>query len=413
MLAQQAPNLLTLRDKTLHGRRRRVVSQAFSDNTLRSFESQIIRAIQALNATLTKTPDEKNDGDPPASQRDGWSAPKDMARSFDYLAFDIMTDVIFSAQYNTIGSDKFRYAIRAIEKSNVRLSVLVQAPELSIRAIQKTLFPDAIIARNRFVKFIRKLLGIRLMDTEVERKDIFSYIEKAKDPDTGKGLDQLELSAETATMIVAGSDTTSTTMAATLHYITHSPVCFKKVTEEVRSRFDSLDKVRMGPALNSCTYLRACVDEALRMSPPGGGPLWREVGEGGAVIDGVHIPPGYDVAVGIHSIHHNAVYFPDPYKFDPNRWMKSSDNSKASEMHKAYMPFGMGARSCVGRPLALQELMLTMATLLYQFEMRACDRDEDAWNRGTMDAEPFLLRDHVTGQKDGPLIEFQLRNVSN
>lgn len=130
-LAQQAPNALILRDKTLHGRRRRVVSQAFSDNTLRSFESQIIRAIQAL-------------------------------------------------------------------------SVLIQAPELSIRAIQKTLFLDAIISRDRFVKFIRKLLGIRLMASEVEKKDVFSYIEKAKDPDTGMGLDQLELSAETATMIVAG-----------------------------------------------------------------------------------------------------------------------------------------------------------------------------------------------------------------
>lgn len=348
-----------------------------------------------------------------------------------------MTDVLFSAQYNTIGSEKFRYAIRAIEKSNVRLGVLVQAPELSIRAIQKALFPDAITARNRFVKFIRKLLGIRLMASEVEKKDVFSYIEKAKDPDTGKGLDQLELSAETATMIVAGkgnpsllgslpkinprtdaltssgSDTTSTTMAATLHYITHSPVCYRKVTEEVRGRFTSLEAVRMGPALNSCTYLRACIDEALRMSPPGGGPLLREVGEGGAVIDGVHIPSGYDVAVGIHCIHHNPAYFPEPYQFDPNRWLKSSDKSETTDMHKAYMPFGMGARSCVGKPLALHELMLTMATLLYQFEMRASDRDEDAWIRGTMDAEPFLLRDHVTGQKDGPLIEFQLREMSD
>jgi hypothetical protein len=115
-----------------------------------------------------------------------------------------MTDVLFSTQYNTIGNDKFRYAIRAIEKSNVRLGVLAQAPELSTRAIRATLFPDAIRARDRFVKFIRKLLGIRLMATDVEKKDVFSYIEKAKDPDTGKGLDQLELTAETATMIVAG-----------------------------------------------------------------------------------------------------------------------------------------------------------------------------------------------------------------
>lgn len=115
-----------------------------------------------------------------------------------------MTDVIFSAQYNTTSNQKLRFAIRAIEQSNVRLSVLVQAPELSIKAIQKTLFPEAIRAGGRFVKFIQKLLGIRLQATKVEHKDIFFYIQKAKVADTGKGLDLVELSTETTTMIVAG-----------------------------------------------------------------------------------------------------------------------------------------------------------------------------------------------------------------
>lgn len=201
-------------------------------------------------------------------------------------------------------------------------------------------------------------------------------------------------------------------MAATLHYITHSSECSSKVNEEVRSRFSSLGEVRLGPTLNSCAYLRSCIDEALRMSPPGGGPLWREVGEGGAIIDGVQIPEGYDVAVGIHSIHHNPVYFPNPYEFEPMRWMKSDGvECETPQMYKAYIPFGMGARSCVGKPMALHELMLATATLIYQFEMRAIDRDEDLWSKGQTVPKPFLLRDHVTGQKDGPLIEFQLRKT--
>jgi len=106
------------------------------------------------------------------------------------------------------------------------------------------------------------------------------------------------------------------------------------------------------------------------MSPPGGGPLWREVGTGGAVIDRGYIPASYDIGVGIHSIHHNGAYYPEPYKFDPNRWIRTS-KSEVTEMYKAYIPFGVGARSCIGKPLALHELMLTMATLFYQFEFRA------------------------------------------
>lgn len=399
-LAQQAPNSLTMRDKVLHGRRRRVVSQAFSENTLRSFEPKIVGNIHHLATTIAKTQDNEK----------GWTSAKDMARCFDHLAFDIMTDVIFSAKYNTISEEKFRYAIQSIEQSNVRLGVLVQAPELSIKAIQKTLFPQAIFARGRLVRFIQKLLAIRLQAKD--QKDIFSYIQGAKDPDTGKGLDTMELSTETATMIVAGSDTTSTAMAATLHYLSYSPKAYDRVAEEVRSRFKSLDEIRMGPVLNSCTYLRACIDESLRMSPPGGGPLWREVGPGGTVIDGDTIPAGYDVGVGIHSIHHNPAYFPDPYKFNPTRWIKSEDKSEPKDMHKAYIPFGIGARSCIGKPMALHELMLTLATLFFQFEFRANKRNEKSWESKDMVAQPFLLRDHVTGQKDGPFVEFRQREVT-
>lgn len=148
------------------------------------------------------------------------------------------------------------------------------------------------------------------------------------------------------------------------------------------------------------------------MSPPGGGPLWREVGVGGTMIDGVYIPEGFDVGVGIHSIHHDPAYFAEPFTYNPDRWLKSEGRTEELEMmRKAYVPFGMGPRSCVGKPLALMELMLTMATLLWQFDFRVSNRDEQAWADGKLTAEQFPLRDHVTGQKDGPMIEFRLRNL--
>lgn len=201
-------------------------------------------------------------------------------------------------------------------------------------------------------------------------------------------------------------------MAATLHYLAYSPHCYQKAADEVRSRFTRFDEIRMGPTLNSCTYLRACIDEALRMSPPGGGPLWRELHTGGAVIDGVYIPEGYDVGVGIHSIHHNPAYYPEPFTYNPDRWLKSEEKAAELEtIRKAYAPFGMGPRSCVGKPLALMELMLTMAALLLQFDFRASNRDEQAWADKKIVAEQFHLKDHVTGQKDGPMIEFRLRKI--
>lgn len=115
-----------------------------------------------------------------------------------------MTDVTFSALFNTIGSEEYRYAMRAVEDSNIRLSVLVQAPEVAFRRLDKRIFPDAIVARNKFVKFIKKILNDRLKAFEPESKDIFSFLLQAKDPVTGNGLIMGELSTETATLIVAG-----------------------------------------------------------------------------------------------------------------------------------------------------------------------------------------------------------------
>lgn len=115
-----------------------------------------------------------------------------------------MTDITFSARFNTIGSEEYRPVIQAFGENNVRLGVLVQAPRLSIRKPPKKLFPKALKARKVFVGFIRKLLGDRLQDSQMDPKDIFSFVQQATNPDTGKSLDLIELSAEIALLIVAG-----------------------------------------------------------------------------------------------------------------------------------------------------------------------------------------------------------------
>jgi Cytochrome P450 len=198
-----------------------------------------------------------------------------------------------------------------------------------------------------------------------------------------------------------GSDTTSTSIAATLHYLSYSPRYYQKAADDVRSRFTRLDEVRLSPTLNSCTYLRTYINEALRISPPGGGPLWREVHTVGSVIDGVYITEGCDVGVRIHSIHRNPAYYPEPFTYNLDLWLKSEKGAEELEtMRKAYVPFGTSPRTCVGKSLALMELMLTMAALLWQFDFRASNRDEQAGTDGKMVAEQSHLKDHVTGQKD-------------
>jgi cytochrome P450 len=215
----------------------------------------------------------------------------------------------------------------------------------------------------------------------------------------------------------AGSDTTSTTMAALLFYLSRYPAAYRLATQEIRSTFTSVSEIRAGPKLNSCTYLRACIDETMRISPPVGGSLWREVDTGGAVIDGIPIPKGVDVGTGIYALHHNPSLYVEPDVYKPERWLrtKGAANSGAARVDSGivpYSPFSVGPRSCIGKPLALMELMLTMVTLLWKFDFR--DEDErwhavDQGEREVVKPGLFKLKDHITSAKDGPILQFAFR----
>ncbi|KID82713.1 Cytochrome P450 [Metarhizium guizhouense ARSEF 977] len=403
-LSSQAANTLTMSDKVQHAHRRRILSLAFSENNLRRLEPIIQSRIERFCKLIrSRVPQE------PESVGDGWTSPFDMARS----------SVTFGAEYRTMEEAHFRYVGEAIEESNVRLGVLMQAPELTFAGLDRKLFSGAAKAGARFVKFLRKLLQKRLQQEPADSvKDIFSFLQQCKDAQTGEGLGPMEISTETATFIVAGSDTTSTTMASLAHYLVWSPRCYKRAVEEVRARFSCADEIAFGAKLNSCVFLRACLDEALRITPPGGGPLWREVERGGARIDGEYLPAGCEVGAGIYAMHRSPRNWSNPGSYTPERWLDSKVDTKLSyalrdkETKSAcqpYFPFNIGPRSCVGKPLALAQIMLTFARILWEFDLCRADVGK-SWLESS-DAEPpeYMLQDHVTGHKEGPLLRFRPR----
>lgn len=123
----------------------------------------------------------------------------------DYLTFDIMSALVFSASYDTLRQEKFRHIINAIEESNVRVSVILQAPVLTLFRLDKRLFSRSILWRNRFIKFIGRTVAERVKNSSLlKERDVFSYLKSAKDAVTGKTLRINELGGEAATLIVAG-----------------------------------------------------------------------------------------------------------------------------------------------------------------------------------------------------------------
>lgn len=254
------------------------------------------------------------------------------------------------------------------------------------------------------------------MDTD--RKDFFYYLLNARDPETGKGFSTPELWGESNLLIIAGSDTTSTALASAFFYLVHNPSTLEKLSKEITSTFSDLEEIHSSPPLNSCTYLRAVVDEAMRLSPPVGGILPREVLHGGLEVDGMFIPEGVVVGTPHYTIHHNPSYYPDPFTFNPDRWIAGSSPSVTKEAvdlaQSAFCPFSIGPRGCIGKGLAYVELMTSLARAVYLYDMRLAPgftvgEGNPSLEWGRQRKGEFQLKDSFTSMKDGPYVEFRER----
>ena len=260
---------------------------------------------------------------------------------------------------------------------------------------------------------------------ENPRKDFLSYLLHAKDPQTGKGFEKEELDADSGLLIAAGADTTSVTLSAAFFYLLKNPRVLTKLTEEVRMAFANVEEIRGGAKLNSLVYLRACIDETLRLAPPVPTHLPREVLKGGLQVDDEFFPEGTVVGTSAYCIGHSEEYYPRAWEFRPERWILAEDGGEGSKesiriAKDAFCPFSLGTRGCVGKSVAYLELTLELARCLWLFDIRMVQeggkegahtaelkRREGRWGRHRKDE--FQLVDRFLVERDGPKVEFRAR----
>lgn len=213
-----------------------------------------------------------------------------------------------------------------------------------------------------------------------------------------------------------GSDTTATAFAATIFYLIHNPARLAELVAEVRAIFVDVEQIRSGPQLNGCVYLRACIDEALRLSPPALGLLPREALVGGIDIDNHHFPAGTVVGTPIYTLHHNEDYYTSPFTYNPSRWIvdpnKPAMAADVALARSAFCSFSVGPRSCVGKGFAYMELMLGLARLVWMYDMRLSPgsnvgEGDPEWEWGRRRRGEYQLKDTFAAIRDGPLVEFK------
>ena len=209
-------------------------------------------------------------------------------------------------------------------------------------------------------------------------------------------------------------------MAALFFYLTRFPTAYSKLAVEIRDRFSSVEDIQTGPDLASCNYLFACINEALRISPPAVGSHWREVEPEGLTVDGEFVPGGYEVGTCIYAIHHNEEYFPNSFDFLPERWLPGfhSSEERLAAANKAFNPFSVGPRACIGRSLAMTEISVALARVIWLMDFRQSDGDLGLIGEGMPGeingrhrVKEYQLASHLTSWSSGPMVEFRRRRT--
>jgi cytochrome P450 len=179
-----------------------------------------------------------------------------------------------------------------------------------------------------------------------------------------QGMSRRQLRDELLTLFIAGHETTSHALTWTFHLLAGHPDVAQKLQAEIDAVVGS-DTPRLSH-LFQLPYLEQVLSESMRLYPPAY--VLPRVAVEDACIGGYTLPKGADVVMWIYHTHHDARWFPDPERFDPERF---APERRKQLPQAAYLPFGAGTRTCIGKQFAMLEAQLIMMSVAQRFSVES------------------------------------------
>jgi cytochrome P450 len=212
--------------------------------------------------------------------------------------------------------------------------------------------------------FFEEVVG-ELIDTrrgllargEPAPSDILTLLLQAADPETGRGLSDVEVRANIVTFIGAGHETTANALSWSLYLLSQAHEARERVEAEVDAVIGAGPLAReMLPRL---VFTRAVIEEALRLYPPV--PYMSRAALAQDRIGNLKIPKGSIVTIAPYVLHRHRRLWDEPDAFLPERFLP--ERREAIDRF-AYLPFGAGPRVCIGAAFALQEAVVVLASVV-------------------------------------------------
>ncbi|MFY9487298.1 MAG: cytochrome P450 [Solirubrobacterales bacterium] len=337
-------NSVLVLDEERHLRQRRLLLPPFHGDRMRAYLDDI--------AAIT---DEAIDGWP---EGEAFT----LREETQAITMDVILRVVFGITDDQ-RRNQFRDRMNAIDPNRWFKKFALMPIVRKLPALERRVFADFAIAKHKFDSLmLDEIAARRAAPDSDEREDILSMLLEARDEE-GNPMTDDELRDELVTLVVAGHETTATSLAWAFELILRRPDVWARVREEAFA--------------GESEYTDAVVKESLRMRPIL--PLVARVVKDPFEIAGHTVPRGKVIAPNIYLSHYREASYADAEQFKPERFINGSPEGST------WLPFGGGIRRCIGASFALYEMRVVIQTIARRADLRL-----------TRDSEEPIVRRAIT-----------------
>ncbi|KAK7748664.1 hypothetical protein SLS53_000685 [Cytospora paraplurivora] len=301
-----------------------------------------------------------------------------------FYSFDVLGEVGFSKDFGNLATGVEHSAIKPIHE-HIKVFGVISALPWLMNILGS--IPGAASTYNEIFSFCANEIRAKqkVWDSEKYPEDIVSWLLKAvheKDISAAPSVEALDDDARI--VLLAGSDTTASTLTNCLYHLVKYPETQKKMREELRKSFGGDTPHWDYEKVKNVKYIDDFINETLRLRPTVLVAGSRETPPAGIQIDEVHIPGNTNVLIPIYYIQRDPRYWQQAEEFIPERW---GDRRVEMETDKGpYFPFLYGAYTCPGKNVAYLSLRIALAKLVLNFDISyAPGEDGDHFEEDSLD----------------------------
>lgn len=276
---------------------------------------------------------------------------------------DITMRIVCKTLFGTDAANQLVGLSRSLETVNSLANDMLIVP---IRFPMWVPTPGNIQFRKAIGKVDKLIYGFieERRKTKAAHDDLLDMLLNAVDEETGERMSDRQLRDECVTLFMAGHETTAVSMAWTLYLLAQHPDVVTRIRDEVNQVLGN-NPLPTPESLRSLTYTGQVIQESMRLYPPAW--IMSRLAFNDDQFGPYTVPAGTSVLVSPYLLHRDPQQWPDPERFDPDRFAPGREKERHSY---AYIPFGGGPRLCIGNQFALMEMQVLLALFVQSFQIQ-------------------------------------------